>query len=107
MKRSLERLALQKQMLEMRAAVERLRVVQQVETLRGELRLPSVVRSLARSKPTRGALISLALMLAGGGRLGRWLRRAALLASLVAVARSAMDAARATKAAQAGPSPPP
>jgi len=106
MSRSLDRLALQKQMLETRASVQRLRIVQQVETLREGLRLPHVVRSLARSKRTRGTLMSLALVLAGGGRLGRWLRRAALLASLVGVARSALDAARAAKPGQAGPSPP-
>lgn len=100
MSRSLELLGLQKQMLETRASVERLRIVQQVETLRGELRLPHVVRSLARSKRTRGALMSLVLLLAGGGRLGRWLRGAAVLASLVGVARSALDAARATSAAR-------
>ena len=100
MSRPLELLALRKQMLETRASVERLRILQEVDALRGELRLPQLVRSLARSKRTRGALMSLVLLLAGGGRLGRWVRGAAMLASLVGIARSALDGARATSAAR-------
>lgn len=109
MKRSLELLALRKQMLEARASVERLRIVQQADALRAEMHLPQVVRSLARSKRTRGALMSLVLVLAGGGRLGRWLRGAAMVASVVGIARSALDGARATSAARSAstPTPPP
>lgn len=102
MSRELELLALRKELLLTRASVERLRVVQQVDAVREQLRLPHVVRSLARSKGTRGALLSLVLMLAGPGRFGRWLRRAAMLMSVAGVARTAFEAARATCAARSG-----
>lgn len=100
MSRSLDLLALRKEMLVTRASVQRLRVVREVEALREELRLPRVVRGLARSKGTRGALLSLALVLTGRGSIGRWLRRITMLVGLAGAARSAFDAARATSAAR-------
>lgn len=72
-----EELALRKQMLVARSALQRLEVTAQVAALREDLRPPKLVATLARSSPARSALLGLALLVAGRGRLARYLRIAA------------------------------
>jgi hypothetical protein len=92
--RSLELLALKKQLLVTRASVERLRVAQQLGELREEMRLPRLARQVVTSPRAQGALFTLLLAVAGRGRVGHWLRVAALAMSATRFARSMMRRAR-------------
>jgi hypothetical protein len=93
MSRSLELVALRKELLVTRASVQRLRLAHQMGVLREELRLPRLAKGAMSSTAARGAIWPLVLMVAGRGRLGRWLRGAALAMSVAAMASRFMHGA--------------
>jgi hypothetical protein len=95
MSRSLELLALKKQLLVTRASVQRLRIAQQLGELREEVRLPRLARQVIGSSRAQGALFTLIAAVVGRrGRVGRWLRAAALAVSVARFARSMLAPAR-------------
>ncbi|HZZ94328.1 MAG TPA: hypothetical protein VFE23_17335 [Usitatibacter sp.] len=102
MSRSLELLALEKQLLVTRASVQRLRIAQQLGALREEARLPRLARQVAGSPRAQGALFTLLVAVAGRrGRVGHWLRAAALAVSVARFARSMLRRARTGAAPEA------
>ena len=103
MKRTLEELALRKQMLVTRAAVQRLRVLQQVEMVREEMRMPALARSVLRSRQARAVTLALAMMALGRSRVARAVRIATVVLGLAGVARSWSGGAKETGEPPSGP----
>lgn len=107
MSRSLELLALRKELLVAQASVQRLRIAQQLGQLREELRVPQLARSVVHSQRGRATLFTLLLMVAGRGRFTRWVRRAALVVSVAGLAHSMLRGPTAAVAQDTAELPPP
>lgn len=96
MSRSLELLALRKELLVTQASVQRLRIAQQLGALREELRPGNLARSAVGSPRARATFFTLLLMVAGRGRASRWVRRAALVVSIAGLAQTLLRTHRAS-----------
>lgn len=76
-------LALRKDVLVARAALQRLKIARDVEALRGSLRWPRTVAAVAASRPARSALMALLLLLGGPGRAVRLVGAAAGIVGVI------------------------
>lgn len=83
---SRELLALRKEVLVARAALQRHKIGHDLDLLREDLRWPRAVAAIASSPPVRSALFGVLLLVVGGGRLARLVRAAAGLVAIVKLA---------------------
>jgi hypothetical protein len=103
MSRALEELALRKQLLVTRAAVQRLRVAQQLGVLHEETRMHALARSVLRSRQARSLMLALAMMALGRTRAARAMRVASVVLGLAGVVRSWRRDATGPEKPPAGP----
>ena len=87
MSRASEELALRKQLLVMRASVQRLRTAQLMGVLHEELRMPRLATSALRSRAVRSMLIAAVALVAGRTRVARVLRMATVVLGAASLAR--------------------
>jgi hypothetical protein len=80
---ALELLALRKEVLVARAALQRLQVRREIEVIREDLRWPRALVAIAASRPARSALLGALVVLAGRGRLARLVGAAAAVTAIV------------------------
>jgi len=84
----LELLALQKDLLVARGALQRLRILQEAAALGESFRGPKTLLAVAASTPVRTALFGLLLLVAGRGRVARGVSIAAVVIALAKLARN-------------------
>ena len=90
-----ELLALRREVLVARSALQRLKIGRDVDALRESLQWSRALRAAASSPPVRSVLFGVLLLVAGSGRLARMVRTAA---AALAVAKLGALLLRAAKA---------
>ena len=88
MSKEAELLALRKQLLVTRVAVQRLRIARELHTLREYARWPRLAASFLASTQARSLLATLLMMMARRTRLARVARIAAVVVVLAQIART-------------------
>ena len=94
MNKSLENLALRKQLLQARSALCRLRIRHELNTLHDSLSWARAGVMAVKALPVRSALFGLVLSSVSHSRLSRWLGLAARTVFLARLARTALSLLR-------------
>ena len=102
MSRDGELLALRKDVLVARSCLLRLKAANELQSLRESLTCREIAGSITGSARVRSALFGTLLLVAGGGRLGRFLRVAAIGVAVARVAALVAKLARQAEPAGAG-----